>query len=127
MDSNWNGVREIEKLIHSFRVGVEEGLDYVDHTVTQTKIGLDLLSKLVELLLVEVLAIKGNISKKKPKFVLGNSLKRYFYSTCNANNPSTLWMPKKTSATPSQVLIPTSSIASSSPSNLAIQLLPTSR
>jgi len=92
MGSNWDGVREVEKLIHNFGVeSLEEGLGHVDLGVTQSEIGLlDLLFEPVEVLLVEVLLVKEKILGKKPKNVLGNSLKRYFCSNQNAINPSTL-------------------------------------
>jgi len=125
MGSNWDGVREVEKLIHSFgEESLEEGCGHVNLVATETKMGLpDSLSEPVEVLLVEVLLVKGKIPGKKPKSVLGNSFKRYFCSSRNADNPSTLWLPKKTSRAASEVVISTPSVSSSSRNNRAVKLV----
>ncbi|KAG0574823.1 hypothetical protein KC19_VG294800 [Ceratodon purpureus] len=127
MDLNWNRVREVEKFIQSFEVEEEEGIGHVDRIVAQTENGLDLLSGSVEILPVEVLTVKGKVPGKKPKFVPGNSLKRYFCSSRNVENGGSLWMPKNTTATSTEALISASSVPSSSCSNPTISVASSSR
>jgi len=105
---------------------VEEGLDHVDLAITQIEMGLDLLLELLELLPLKLLIVKEKIPGKKPKFVLGNSLKKYFVVAITQTILAHSECPKKTSTTPFVVLIPMLSITSSSRNNPTIQLLSTS-